>query len=194
VAKPTQIRQGGDLPFSFNLDGDSLEGRTCTIYVKQHIKDISTITREIPLNDDRTAFEGFLTSAETMGLSVGLWHIFADMVDILTGQDRQIASGTVRFEVGETVVDSVVPATIINSVSLGTVIPSGGNFARFNFTAGPSFTIGQAVTIAGYTTNTLYNDSGLIVNKENDFIEITSNTTFLAIKFGTDESGGSISS
>jgi len=108
VAKVTQIRQGGDLPFSFDLDGESLDGRTCTIYVKQYIKDTATITREIPINAGRTSFDGFLTSAETKTLSVGLWHIFADIPNITTGEDRQIATGGVRFEVQQSVVDIIV--------------------------------------------------------------------------------------
>lgn len=104
MAKVTQIGQGGDLPFSFDLGEDLLDGRTCTIYVKQHIKDVATISRVIPINEDGTAFDGFLTSAETTTLGVGLWHVFANMPNTSTGQARQVRSASIKFEVQETVV------------------------------------------------------------------------------------------
>lgn len=194
MAKVTQIRQGESLPFSFDLDGVPLEGRTCTIYVKQFLKDASTITREIPLDSDQLAFSGFLTAAETAALKVGSWRIFADMPNVTEGRDRQVVTKDIRFDVAETVVDSVAVITAINLVSSGTAIPAGGNFARFNFTVGPTFTVGQQIVISGYTTNTLYNDTGLVLSTGAGFVEITSQITFLAIKFVSDEAGGSISS
>ncbi len=194
MPKATQIRQGESLPFSFDLDGASLVGRICTIYVKQFIKDTSTISREIPLDSDGLAFSGFLTSAETRDLKVGRWNLFADMPNATEGRDRQVGSREIAFDVAETIVDSAAIITTISSVSLGTAIPSGGNFARFNFTQGPTLKVGQQVVISGYITNTLYNDTGLVIATGPGFIEITSQTTFLAIPFGTNEGGGSFSS
>ena len=191
MAKAIQIRQGGSLPFRFDLGGVSLVGRTCTIYVKQFLKDVSTPLREIPLDADGLAFSGFLTSAETINLKVGLWHVFADMPNQTTQEDRQVVTSSIRFEVGETVVDSTAVAVSITTVTSGTAIPAGGNFARFNFTVGPTLTVGQQVVISGYITNTLYNDTGLVIATGNGFIEVTSQITFLALVFGSDEAGGS---
>lgn len=106
MASVTQIRQGESLPFSFNLGGASLAGRTCTIYVKQHAKDISTIKREIPLDSGGNAFSGFLTSTETAPLKVGSWRIFGDMPNIIQGRDRQVVTKEIRFDVAQTFVPS----------------------------------------------------------------------------------------
>jgi len=146
MAKPTQIAQGGSLPVTFDRDGESIDGWTATIYVKQHIKDDATIVRQLavdPENPDQWA--GLLTSADTSLLSVGLWHVFAALNNATTGEARQVKGGSIRFEVTETVFTSITTAisSVIDS-------PDNPGTARFLF-SGTIVSVGQTVTIAGFT-------------------------------------------
>lgn len=194
VANIKRIRQGdGSLNIEFSRGGELIEGFICTLFVKQFTSDTAIITRELAASDERT-WSDLLTTTETATLKVGLWHAFGVLSDAVTKEGRGIADGDVRFMVQPGLSDPAAVATPIISVSSGNSIPSGGNFARFNFAAGPTFTVGQQLVLSGYVTNTLYNDTVLIVAANTTFIEVTSLTTFLAIKFGTNEATGSISS
>lgn len=142
VAKPTQIAQGGSLPVTFDRDGESIDGWTCTIYVKQHIKDDATIVRQLEVDPDNPLrWSGLLTSADTSLLSVGQWQVFANLNNASTGEARQVKSGSIRFEVTETIFTTI--STPISSVTNNTV-------ARFNF-SGTIVSVGQTVTISGFT-------------------------------------------
>jgi len=143
MAKPTQIAQGGSLPITLDRDGESIDGWTATIYVKQHIKDDATIVRQLAVDPENPLqWSGLLTSADTSLLSVGLWHVFGSLNNATTGEARQIKGGSIRFEVTETVFRSIT--TAISSVT------NNGGIARFNF-SGTIVSVGQTVTIAGFT-------------------------------------------
>jgi len=142
MAKPTQIAQGGSLPVTFDRDGKSIDGWTCTIYVKQHINDDATIVRQLAVDPDNLfQWAGLLTSADTAQLDVGLWHVFANLNNATTGEARQVKGGSIRFEVTQTIFTTI--STSIDSVTDNTV-------ARFNF-AGTIVSVGQTVTISGFT-------------------------------------------
>jgi len=157
VAKPTQIAQGGSLPVTFDRDGESIDGWTATIYVKQHVKDDATIVRQLAVDPENPLqWSGLLTSADTSLLSVGLWHVFANLNNATTGEARQVKGGSIRFEVTETIFTTI--STTIDSVI--------GNFlgiARFNF-SGTIVSVGQTVTNAGFTAGADgYNGDKVIV-------------------------------
>lgn len=142
MAKATQISQGGSLPITFDRDGESIDGWTATIYVKQHINDDATIVRQLEVDPDNPLqWSGLLTSADTALLSVGLWHVFANLNNASTGEARQVKAGSIRFEVTETIFGTI--NTSISSVTDNTV-------ARFNF-SGTIVSVGQTVTILGFT-------------------------------------------
>jgi len=157
VAKPTQIAQGGDLPISFNRDGQSLDGWTATIYVKKHIKDDATIVRQLLVDPDNPLqWAGFLTSADTALLSIGLWHVFANLNNASTGEARQVKEGSIRFEVTETIFKKITTSII-------SVVDNGSGKARFNF-GSTIVSVGQTVTIAGFTAAAApYNGDKVIV-------------------------------
>ena len=85
------IRQGEDLEFAFDLDGEDISGWVCTIEVKIYPSDVATISRVIPPGD--RIWEGFLSSAETSGLAVSTdtpWRLTGILTNSSTDQERQI--------------------------------------------------------------------------------------------------------
>ncbi len=167
VAKPTQIAQGGSLPVTFDRDGESIDGWTATIYVKQHINDDATIVRQLSLDPENlNQWAGLLTSADTAQLAVGLWHVFANLNNASTGEARQVKGGSIRFEVTQTIFTNI--STAISSVINNVLV------ARFNF-SGTIVSVGQTVTISGFTGAALpYNGDKIITVTDvggNEFFE-----------------------
>lgn len=170
MAKPTQIAQGGSLPITLDREGESIDGWTATIYVKQHIKDDATIVRQLAVDPENPLqWSGLLTSADTSLLSVGLWHVFGNLNNATTGEARQIKGGSIRFEVTETVFTSIT--TAISSVITS---PDNPNIARFLF-SGTIVSVGQTVTIAGFTAGAApYNGDQVVTATDvggNEFFE-----------------------
>lgn len=73
---------------------------------------------------------------------------------------------------------TVTHAGNIDSVEDGT----GG--AKFIVSGGPTFIVGKSITVAGYSTNVLYNTTAIISVADSEGFELT------GVAFGTDESGG----
>jgi len=170
VAKPEQIAQGGSLPVTFDRDGESIDGWTATIYVKQHINDDATIVRQLAVDPENPLqWAGLLTSADTAQLDVGLWHVFANLNNASTGEARQVKGGSIRFEVTQTIFTPI--STAISSVITS---PDVAGIARFNF-AGTIVSIGQTVTISGFTAGAAgYNGDQIITATDvggNEFFE-----------------------
>ncbi len=89
MASDTPIRQGDDLPFTFDLGPDvSLEDYVCTITVKRFPGDTASPDRVIPLTEG--AFTGFLTGTETAALAIGPRVLIAKLVKSSTDQATQI--------------------------------------------------------------------------------------------------------
>jgi len=86
--KTTVIQQSESLPFSFDRAGESLDGWTCTISVET-APDIAPVVgpRLIPAVDK--AFPGFLTSSETVGLSVGDHTLIAVITNLTTDEEER---------------------------------------------------------------------------------------------------------
>lgn len=99
VASIKRIRQGdGSLNIVFSRGGLPINGFTCTLFVKQFTSDTAAITRVLVPADENT-WSDLLTTTETAGLKVGLWHAFGLLTDAATGEGRGIADGDVRFQV-----------------------------------------------------------------------------------------------
>jgi len=97
VAKITTIRQGEDLEFIFDLDGEDITGWVCTIEVKVYPDDAALISRVIPPGN--RVWEGFLTSTETAALDVSTdspYYLTGILINSSTDQERQIPK---RFHV-----------------------------------------------------------------------------------------------
>ena len=89
-----RITPGESQDFSFDRDGDTISGWTCTITMKQFPDDVSPISRVItPTN---SVWEGFLTTDETSALAGGLWFLTASLVNVTTSEMEQ---KTVRYDV-----------------------------------------------------------------------------------------------
>lgn len=87
----TVIRQGEDLEFVFDLNGEDISGWIATIEVKRFPSDVALISRVIPA-DGRT-WPGFLTSAETAALAVSStspYYLTGILTNSSTDQERQI--------------------------------------------------------------------------------------------------------
>ena len=94
------LRQGEDLEFCFNREGESLEGWINTIFVKQFPGDTADITRVIPVGVDskgNPAWVGSLTPSETALLDVGNWLLIGKLTNSSTEEEDQI--DTIRFAV-----------------------------------------------------------------------------------------------
>lgn len=76
---PTKIQKGSSLPFTFDRAGESIDGWTCTIYVKQYPGDTATITRVITPTD--SVWSGYLTGTETDTLVEGTQYF---LIGVLT--------------------------------------------------------------------------------------------------------------
>jgi len=90
----TIIRQGGDLKFAFDRDGEDISGYICLIEVKQFPNDTAIISRTIPPVEQ--TWPGTLTSTETSPLAVGLYWLIAKITNATTDEERQIPE---RFQV-----------------------------------------------------------------------------------------------
>jgi hypothetical protein len=81
--------------------------------------------------------------------------------------------------------DSLLSVTI-TGVSAGTAF-SGGNAARFAYTAVPAIFVNQRVDVTGFTTNPGYNNTGII--------SVTDGSTYFEVRaviFVADEASGSV--
>jgi len=92
----TQIQQGEDLEFIFDLDGEDISGWVCLMEVKVFPGDTAPISRVIPPGDRE--WPGFLTQAETAALPIGSHVLLAKLSNASTDQERQIIK---RFHVIE---------------------------------------------------------------------------------------------
>lgn len=88
------VRQGESLPFTFDRGTESIEGWVCTIEVKNFTDDTSSITRIIPAVGN--AWPGFLTSAETALLAVGLYRLIGVLTNSTTDEEEQVP---IRFNI-----------------------------------------------------------------------------------------------
>jgi len=109
VGKITQIGKGASLEVTFDRDGESIEGWVATLYVKQHVKDVTTTTpgatgfnRVIPPGPDNN-WPTLITAAETAVMNLGLWNAFARLVNTSTNEERQIRNQDIRFQVQEAI-------------------------------------------------------------------------------------------
>lgn len=87
----TVIRQGEDLEFVFDLNGEDISGWIATIEVKRFPSDAPLIQRVIPAVG-RT-WPGFLTSVETAALAVSStspYYLTGILTNASTDQERQI--------------------------------------------------------------------------------------------------------
>jgi len=83
------ITKAGDLPFQFDLDGNSIAGFICTISVKKRPTDTDRITpRVVDPTDD--LWSGFLTTAEIASIAVGRYELIANIqnASTLEGQEK----------------------------------------------------------------------------------------------------------
>ena len=107
MAKIRVLRKGESLPFSFDRGNDSTDGFVCTLNVKQFPTDIASIQRVIALSTNtitgKLEWAGFITSTESDGLTnstspnANLWFAIGVLVNSTTGEEEQIAQGSVRF-------------------------------------------------------------------------------------------------
>ena len=92
------IRAGESLPFTFDLDGASIDGYVLTISVKQFGADVSAITPRI-ITPTGTTWTGFLTSTETASLTVNTtYRLIGTAVKSSTGEEVQFIDDN-RFTV-----------------------------------------------------------------------------------------------
>lgn len=90
--KLTIIRQGESLPFRFDRGGNSIDGWTCTITVKEQPADAALISRVVlPTNN---AWVGFLTQSETSALPVlskgAAYYLIASLVNVSTDEEEVV--------------------------------------------------------------------------------------------------------
>ncbi len=110
MSKIRTLRRGESLPFSFDRGGESTDGFICTLNVAQFPGDTPTISRVIPLstNSDtgNAEWSGLITSAEsdtlTNNVDSSLWWAIGILSNTTTGEEEQIAQGSVRFNVSRT--------------------------------------------------------------------------------------------
>ena len=99
MPKSTSIKIGGDIEFVFDRDGLSIEGFTCEVQMKQYPDDspaLSFFAEPDPLG---FSWSGIISRDETANLTPGLWHLIAELVNLTTGQQRQITGAPTRVEV-----------------------------------------------------------------------------------------------
>lgn len=94
MSKIDIIRQGESLVFSFDLGTTVITDYVCTIDVKQHVSDSSSVSRVITPTGN--VWSGYLTSTETAALTPGMWILNASMVNSVTDERVNIP---VRFQV-----------------------------------------------------------------------------------------------
>ncbi len=88
------VRKGESLDFSFDLDGESVDGWVCTIQVRKFPGDAASISRVITPTGN--VWSGFLTQTETTALAIGTYRLIAVLTNSSTDEeDQQI----IRFNV-----------------------------------------------------------------------------------------------
>lgn len=96
MSKIVLLDAGESLPFNFDRGDNSIDGWTCTIFVKQRPSDTPFITRVItPIANE---WPGFLTQSETAALSPGLYFLSAKLENTLTDEEEVIRERS-RFKV-----------------------------------------------------------------------------------------------
>ena len=94
------IRQGEDLPFTFELAVDDSSQWICTINVKINNDDTALISRVVALDtsnsNGKASWSGFLTSTETTALNEALYRLTAVLANATTDEQTQIPK---RFQV-----------------------------------------------------------------------------------------------
>ncbi len=93
------VREGGSLPFSFDLGGLSLSGWTCTIEVRKFPGDTALISRAVAA--DGLTWPSIITSTETDALGTGHFYLVARLANATTDEEQQIED---RFRVTEALV------------------------------------------------------------------------------------------
>jgi hypothetical protein len=92
--KLVRIQNGESLPFKFDRDGDSIDGWTCTIFLKRFPQTTELLTgsgRVVPPEPDLRAWVGFLTNSETDGLTPGkLYWLIAALVNLSTNEVEEV--------------------------------------------------------------------------------------------------------
>ena len=96
MSKNSLVRKGEDFEFVFDLGGESIDGWICTINVRKFTGDVSEITRVIVA--DGNTWPGFLTSAETALLDIGLFRLVGVLTNASTDEERQ---PLIRFNVSD---------------------------------------------------------------------------------------------
>lgn len=91
----TTIRQGGDLPFVFDRDGESIEGFICTVTVKQ-VPGTATSIADFVVEAVGNTWPGSLTPEQTADLNPGTYYLVAKITNAANEEDRQIPE---RFHV-----------------------------------------------------------------------------------------------
>lgn len=102
--KLTAIQVGESLPFKFDRGGDSIDGWTCTIFLKKFPTDTEILTgsgRVIPPDTGERSWPGFLTNSETGvlvpgGTHKGLYFLTGLLVNLTTDEVEEVP---VRFRV-----------------------------------------------------------------------------------------------
>jgi len=96
------IRQGEDLEFAFDLDGEDITGWICLMEVKQFPTDSAFISRIIPPDEADQSWPGFLTPQETAALAVDgadPYYLIGKLTNSTLNQERQV---TKRFGLNKT--------------------------------------------------------------------------------------------
>ncbi len=105
------IRQGESLPFAFDLNGQSIVGWVCTIFVKEFPSSVAQIARII--EPTGRAWVGYLTSTETKGLDESVktpWYLIAILENASTGQQIEFDK---RFSVSLSANRLLLPSFIL---------------------------------------------------------------------------------
>lgn len=98
MSKIVLLDAGESLPFNFDRGENSIEGWTCTIFVKQKPSDTPFITRVItPIANE---WPGFLTQTETASLPLSdkPYFLSAKLVNSLTDEEEVIRERS-RFQI-----------------------------------------------------------------------------------------------
>lgn len=121
----TLIRQGEDLEFVFDLNGEDITGWIATIEVKRFPSDASLITRVIPAVG-RT-WPGFLTSTETAALEVSSespYYLIGILTNSSTNEERQIPR---RFNVSQDLLLPPPPSFLLQEDGVSRVLLEDGS-------------------------------------------------------------------
>lgn len=90
------VRQGESLSFTFDREGESIEGWTCVINVKVYPSDTSLITRTIEPDESEQQWSDYLTSTETAALDVATYRLIGILTNSSTDEEEQIP---IRFQI-----------------------------------------------------------------------------------------------